>query len=133
MWSSLDGDSYQFKNIDADGDEYIESCGHFVEWAGVHERNNTIFKIRGKCLSKNKTGRGNYENLGNYYYESDEARRQFLEECEQKGFARKAEPKKSTVEIKALDPSSQKHIVEPHNYFYNEETGDYEILREDEL
>jgi hypothetical protein len=104
-----------------------------VERAAVHERNNTIFKIRNKFLKNYKTGRGNYENLGNYEYNNDKAKAQFLEEVEQKGLTRKAEPKKSTVEIEALDPTSQKDIVEPNNYFYNEETDDYEILREDEL
>ncbi len=133
LWSSLDGDSYQFKNIDADGDEEIETCDHFVERAGIHKRNNTIFKIRCKFLKEYKTGKGNYENLGNYEYKNDEAKAQFLEEVEQKGLVRKAEPKKSTVEIEALDLTNQEDIVEPNNYFYNEETGDYEILREDEL
>lgn len=92
------------------------------------ERNDTIFKIRCKSLRRSKTSRGNYENLGNYYYKSDEAHRQFLEEVEQKGLVRKVEPKKSTVEIKAVEGG-----FNPYAFTSKEISVSSNLYQEDEL
>ena len=67
------------------------------------ERNDTIENIRDKFLRKKKTSRGNYENLGNYFYKSDYHKELFLEIIEALGLARKVERKKSTVELSPLE------------------------------
>jgi hypothetical protein len=67
------------------------------------KRNDTIEKIRDKYLRRYKTQRGNYENLGNYYYKSEHDKELFLKEVEELGLVRKAKRKKSTVEVSPLE------------------------------
>jgi hypothetical protein len=155
FWSTVwDGGRYFFKNIRDDGSQYVHPCDHFVERAHVHKRNNSIFKIRLKYLNEYKTHSANYENRGQYYYKDPKSKayRKFLKEVEQKGLTRKAEVKQTRKEV--YDPADgvyhynvsllkrntnsrhYKAADDPdicNNYFYNEETRDYEILREDEL
>jgi hypothetical protein len=154
FWSILDGNRYFFKNIRNDGSEYVpqDPCNHFFEGSPVHKRNNSIFKIRLKYLNEHKTHSANYENRGQYYYKNPKAYKQFLKQVEQKELVRKAEVKQTRKEV--YDPvdgvyhynvsllkrnTNSRHYKaadDPdicNNYFYNEETGNYEILREDEL
>jgi hypothetical protein len=63
------------------------------------ERNDIIENIRDKFLRGYKTGRGNYENLGTYFYKSRYHKELFLEIIQALGLVNKAEPKKSTVAI----------------------------------
>lgn len=74
------------------------------------ERNDTIENIRDKFLRGYKTGRANYENLGNYYYKSHYHKELFLEIVEALGLVKKTEPKKSTVEIKAIESGFNPHV-----------------------
>jgi hypothetical protein len=110
-WSrNWDGDKTYYNYTDEDGDDCSESYDHFIERAAVHKRNNTIFKTRCKFLREYKTGRGNYENLGTYFYKSHYHKELFLEIIQALGLVKKAEPKKSTVEIKAIESGFNPHV-----------------------
>lgn len=125
-WSrNWDGDKTYYNDTDEDGEECSESYDHYIERAGVHKRNNTIFKIRCKFLREYKSGRGNYENLGTYFYKSGYHKELFLEIIQALGLVKKAEPKKSTVEIEAFDTSrialSAKELADFSNRYQEDE------------
>src|SRR4030095_10711223 len=65
------------------------------------KRNDTIEEIREKYLNSFKSDRGNYENLGTYYYKSPEAYRQFIKEIEDEGLDR---PVPQRLDSEIYDP-----------------------------
>jgi len=94
------------------------------------ERNDTIENIRNRFLRGYKTGRGNYENLGTYFYKSHYHKELFLEIIQALGLVKKdlTEPKKSTVEIKAIESG-----FNPHVFTSREMAVSSNLYQEDEL